>query len=293
MRVTFASFFRNGVQDINSAAEELVRRQREVSSLKRLHVPSDDPSAMSAVVSERSEMRLYDQYVEATDSVDSRLRVVDSAMADIIRNLTAAQATAAATRNSFVTVEQQEAYALQLEGIRDSILADVNTQFRGTHLFSGAASLTAPFAKNALGTISPYQGNSNPMLIDIDRNRAAEVTVDGGSVVGDLFTVFDDLIAAVRAGDSAAIDVGIAGLSSAFDRVTNAQSRVGNTLSIIEGHKMRLGDMRRAADARRSTLEDANLAESITAMQRADAAHRAALGAVSSASRLSLLDYLR
>jgi flagellar hook-associated protein 3 FlgL len=136
------------------------------------------------------------------------------------------------------------------------------------------------------------------MVLDIDRNRSVEVTIDGkslaqGNDADDVFHVFDDLIAAVRAGDAAGIDAGMAGLQRAFDRVTAAQSRVGNDLSTIEANKTRLGEMRRASDARRSELEDANLADAITRMQQADAAHSAAVAAVGSSAKLSLLDYLR
>jgi flagellar hook-associated protein 3 FlgL len=292
MRVTFSSFFRNGLEDINRAAEEMARSQREVSSLKRVQVPSDDPSAMSTVISERSAMRGYDQYVEATDSADSRLRVIDSTLSDVIKNLTSAQTTVAAAHNSFLTTQQREAYALQLEGIRDAVLTDVTAQFRGTYLFSGTAALTTPYVKDAAGIVQSYQGDNGRMSIDIDRGRAVDATIDGSTFVGDLFDTFENLLQAVRNGDGAGMDAGLVGLAAAFDRTTNAQSRVGNELSTLEDHKMRLGDMRRAADSRRSELEDANLAEAITKMQQADAAHRAALGAVSTGSRLSLLDYL-
>ena len=50
--------------------------------------------------------------------------------------------------------------------------------------------------------------------------------------------------------------------------------------------------MRIAAMSRVSTFEDANLAEAVSSMNRADTAYKAALGAVSTAARVSLLDYL-
>ena len=75
--------------------------------------------------------------------------------------------------------------------------------------------------------------------------------------------------------------------------MTAAQSRVGGFLATIEDHRTQLSDSKRASDSRRSSLEDANLAEAITKMQQADAAHRAAVGAVGATSRLSLMDYLR
>ena len=298
MRVTFTSMFRNGLRDINQAAEDLARAQREVSSLRRVQVPSDDPVAAAAIVAERSEMRVFDSYVKASDSVDSRLRVIDSALSDVISNLTTAQTTAAAARSSFVTQEQRDAYAGQLAGVRDAILSDLSIQYRNTYVFSGTAATVAPYQKDAAGTVQPYAGDDGRMVLDIDRSRSVEVTYDAKSFVQggdaqDVFQVFDDLITAVRTGNAAGIDAGMSGLGRAFDRVTTVQSRVGNGLATIEDNKTRLGEMRRASDARRSELEDANLAEAITRMQQADAAHSAAVAAVGSTARLSLLDFLK
>lgn len=298
MRVTFTSMFRNGLRDINQAAEDLARAQREVSSLRRVQLPSDDPAAAAAIVGERSEMRVFDSYARASDSVDSRLRVIDSALSDVIGNLTYAQTAAAAARSSFVTEEQRDAYASQLLGVRDAILSDLSIQYRGTHVFSGTAATVAPYEKDAAGTVQAYAGDGGRMVLDIDRSRSVEVTIDAKSFVQgadaeDLFRVFDDLVTAVRAADAAGIDAGMAGLQRAFERVTAAQSRVGTGLATIESNKIRLGEMRRASDTRRSELEDANLADAITRMQQANAAHGAAVAAVGSSTRLSLLDFLR
>ena len=57
--------------------------------------------------------------------------------------------------------------------------------------------------------------------------------------------------------------------------------------------KARLAALKLASEKRRSGIEDANLAEAIAKMNQADTSYRAALGAVSSAERLSLLDYLK
>jgi flagellar hook-associated protein 3 FlgL len=293
MRVTFNTVFRTGVQEINEAAERLAARQREVSSGSRLQVPSDDPSAAAAVVGERAEMAALDQYRQTTDSVESRLTVADTLLSDIIHALTAAQTTAAAGRSTILTPEQRQALAAQVDGIREQILGDLNSRYRGVYLFSGSALTTAPFTKDAAGLVQPYAGNATPQQLDIDRDRSVEVTVDGGAMVGDLFDVLASLRDAILNGDMAQIDAAFQGLDAAFARVTRTQSRVGNLLAELDAHRARLGAMHRASDARRSALEDANLAESISAMQQAETAYRAALGALATTSRLSLMDYLR
>jgi flagellar hook-associated protein 3 FlgL len=291
--VTFNTTFRNGLADISTAAERLAEWQRQVSSQKRIHAPSVDPSAASTVVTDRTEMAALDQFRQTTDSVESRMAVVDTYLSDIVSNLTAAQTTAAAARSTVTTPEQRQALALQLRGIRDNILQDVNGQYRGVFLFSGTAVLTSPFTKDGSGVVQAYAGNSSLQRLDIDRNRSVEVTVDGGAVVGDLFQVFETLATAIEGGDMPQIDAGLDGLSAAFSRVTTAQSRVGIVLADLDEHRMRLDSARRASDARRSSLEDANLAEAITGMQQADTAYRAALGTLSTTGRLSLMDYLR
>ena len=82
-------------------------------------------------------------------------------------------------------------------------------------------------------------------------------------------------------------------LERMFDRVSTSQGRVGADLRTIDEQKVRLSELRRASTKRLSALEDTNMAEAITGMAQADAAYRAALGAVNSVSRMSLMDYLK
>lgn len=291
MRITFNMAFRNGVYDINRASDAMSQAQRQVSSLKRVQRPSDDPSAASQVVGERTEQRQLDAFIDATSSVDARLRVADSVLSDSLNLLTTAQTKTGAAANSFVTQQQRDALALEIEGIRDTLLSNVNTQVKGAYIFSGTDLTTAPYVKTA-GVVQAYDGNGSSQILDIDRNRQVAVTFDGGATVA---TMFDDLAAvaaAIRAGDSAGMQTGMQQLQAAFERFTALQSRVGNDLSDLDEQQLRLDEMKRASETRRSGLEDANLAEALTNMSQAETAHTAALKAVAAANRASLLDYL-
>jgi flagellar hook-associated protein 3 FlgL len=296
MRVTFSSVFRNSMHDINRTAEATARRQREVSSGRKLEVGSDNPSGMSTTITEKAEMATVDHYLKATDSIESRLTVVDTVLSDIIRHVTNAQSRAAAGRNSFVTPTQRTAIAGEIREAADAVLTAINTQYRGMYLFSGGQATTRPFASGP--PISPYQGDANVMSIDIARGKSVQGTFDGGEILqgaspADLLQTLTTLANDVEAGDMAGIDAGLAELGQAFDRVTNAQTRVGLDLSSLADSRGRLETLRRASDSRRSDAEDANLAESISGMQLADSAHKAALQAFATVGRLSLMDYIR
>jgi flagellar hook-associated protein 3 FlgL len=296
MRVTFGSIFRNGLLDINRASEALARRQREVSTGKRIEVPSDDPSAMARAMSERTEMGAIDYFKRSADSVESRLMVADTVLSDVISQITHATTRAAAGRSTVLTQPARDAIAGELRGVSSAILTAISTSYRGIHLFSGGQSTTPPYAAGP--PVSAYQGDALTMSLDIARGRSVQITFDGrailqGAAAADVFQMLETLATAVQTGNMAGIDAGLAELGQAFDRVTNAQTRVGLDLARLSEDRARLDQLHRSADARRSSAEDANLAESISGMQQADQAHRAALGALATTGRLSLMDYIK
>jgi flagellin-like hook-associated protein FlgL len=165
-------------------------------------------------------------------------------------------------------------------------------------VFAGANSTTQPFTTAADGSVNPYAGSATELDVEIGDARTVTMAFDGneiaqGSDGQHLFDALDDLIAAVTAGDEAAITTGINAMERAFNRATTAQSRLGNDMNEIDSQKLRLQQMKLSSNERLSKLESANMAEAITNMAHADAAYQAALGAVSTATRVSLLDYLK
>ncbi|MGD9905851.1 MAG: hypothetical protein AB7U83_20450 [Vicinamibacterales bacterium] len=295
MRVTFRSLHQ-GVEYVSQAATDLARARQQVESGRRLHAPSDDPAAMLRAVEGRAEIGGLDSYNRTADTVTARLALFDSVMTTMIDRLTAATVAATAARGTTATAEARDALAVQLEGLRDDLVGDVNTAFRGVYLFSGSQVDTAAYAQ--VGGAWTYQGNATAVAADLGQGRRADITVNGqaivqGSDATDLFTELDALIAAVRAGDNAAIGVGIDALNRAFTRATRAQSAVGADQQGIAGRQLQITASRLAAVTRVSKDEDADLVHAISALTRAQTAYQAALGAVATTSQQSLMDYLR
>jgi flagellar hook-associated protein 3 FlgL len=143
-----------------------------------------------------------------------------------------------------------------------------------------------------------YQGNNATSQVEVERGRAVAITFDGGALLqgGDATDVLTELTAladAIEAGDAAGIDAGSAAVERAFARTQRAIGSLGADEQGIDEATIRLASLRHAAEVRRAALEDANMAEAATRLSQAETAYRAALGAVSTAERQSLLDYLR
>ena len=295
MRVTFRTAY-GGIAYVNTAAEQLARARQQVQSGKRVEKASDDPAAMQRAIEGRAEMRTIDTYSRTSDSALATVTTLDTLLSAVVDTLQQATVAATSVRGSLATQPQRDAAALTLEGLRDSLAADLNTTVRGASVFGGSQSTTPPYARVA--GVWTYQGDNTPVSVAIGAGRTVQIARDGqalaqGSDTTNVLTELESLITAVRAGDNPGIATGIAALGRAFSRATSTQTQIGIDEQNVADTQAQLSSSRLAVLTRVSKDEDADLAGAIAEMTRADVAYRAALGAVGKASSNSLLDYLR
>jgi flagellar hook-associated protein 3 FlgL len=295
MRVTFRAID-DGLAAISAAAEQFTRAQHQVETGKRMRTASDDPGAALRVIDGRTELGTIDSYTRSADTALSRISVMDTVLSSIVDKITEGQRIITKARGNTADTPARVAMAAEVQGLRDALLTDLNTTFRGTFLFSGADAKQVPYA-NIAGTWT-YQGDATTVGVDIGKNRNATIAFSGEDITrggdpDDILKVLDDMVLAVQAPDEAALAAGMAALSRMFDRTVRAQSMVGVDEAGIEEEKQRLSDFRLASLQRVSVDEDVNVAIAITEMNQADTAYRSALQAVGASAKVSLLDYLR
>jgi flagellar hook-associated protein 3 FlgL len=298
MRVTHNGTFITNRADLERASERMAEWQQQVSSGRRVNQASDDPAAASAGIRERNQIAVQDQYSAAADSASARLTVIDTVLSDVLLRLDDSRTAILSARGSLVTPAQREAAAQQLESLRAELASSFNTSFKGTYPFAGSAGTTPPYTQLPSGSVVANAIDQTPVRLDIDKHTSVQITysaeaIGRGSDAEDLFQHLDRAIAAVRAGNDADMQAASDGLKAVFTRASAAQSLVGASMRAIEAQQGRISALRRASETRIGELEGADMAEAITGMTQAEAAYRAALGAVSTAGRLSLMDYLR
>ena len=295
MRVTFNALNR-GLDAINRAADQFMEAQYQVSTGKRLRTLSTDPAASQRSVVERSELANIDSYSQAGSAASSRLAALDQTLSDLVEQIQRAKVAASSGHPDTASATTRAAAAVTLGGIRDSMAADINQELDGIHVFSGANSRTAAYARNG-GGAWVYQGDAQAVQTEVDAGRKVTMTMDGqaimqGSDTTDLLTTMDNLVTAVQNGDGAGINAGFDALERAFQRVSRALSIVGTDEVSVSDSGAHLQKLQLASEKRVSVLEDTNLAEAIVRMSRAQTAYNAALGAVGTAGKNSLLNYL-
>ena len=294
MRIPY-DLMRDGLAGINQAAERMAAAQQQVSTGRRLNGAGDDPVAMQQATLVRSGLGAVDAYARSVDSAASALSWADATLSSFGDKLGAAIVAGLSARGN-VSASSRAAAAESIRMLRDGLLSDINTSFNGRAIFSGTQ--PSPTAYAFVGGAWVYQGNADQMQVEVSKDRLVSVTFNGqelaqGTDTTDVFTVMDQLVTAINAGNNAAIGTALDGLQRAYDRANRVQGRLGADERGLDDAALRLSTLRLAGEARRSKFEDANMAEAITKLTDAQTAYKAALGSVSSTERLSLLDYLR
>jgi len=295
MRVTFNAV-RDGLESIHTAADAFATAQWQVASGKRVRVASDDPAAAQQAVNDQNEVSRLDAYTKATDTASSRLALLDSTLGDIVARLTQALTAAQSAQGDTASQAVRDSASQTLTGLRDAIAGDINTTFNGRYLFSGQQWTTPPYA--VVAGAWTYQGDATPVTMDLDGTRSITIAVDGrgvlqGSDPADILTTLDALAVAAQSGNQPALKAGIDAVQRAFSRATQAQTRVGNDETSVADIQSSLATRRGVAMQQLAADTSVDLADAITRMNQAQVAYQGALGAVSTANKQSLLDYLR
>ncbi len=295
MRVTFNQV-RDGLTSINTAAEQFADAQWQVSTGLRVRQPSDDPVAAQRAINHQATLDELDAYKSVSDSASSRLVAMDSALGSMIEKIQEALVALQSAQGSTATQVVRDTAATTFEGVRDALLAGINTTFGGRHMFSGTDSDQPAYAR-VTGSWT-YQGTNDPMSVGISEGRSVAIALDGqeimqGSDPQDLLALVESLATAARSNDAATLAAGVTGLNNAMARVARAQSQVGYDETSISDGELRLSSLKLAATSRLSEDRDANMAEAMTRMSKAQITYEAALAAVAKSSRMSLLDYLK
>jgi flagellar hook-associated protein 3 FlgL len=119
---------------------------------------------------------------------------------------------------------------------------------------------------------------------------------------GDLFAVYDALLAAAQAPRSTASEQAAFqnqlqgaqdGLAAAEAQLGRARSSVGARLAAVDGERDLVAETRLAVESQRSLIDDLDYTEAITAFQQQLTALQAAQSAFSRLSDLSLFNFLR
>jgi flagellar hook-associated protein 3 FlgL len=161
---------------------QLLRVQNELTTGKKLNLPSDEPGDAAVAMQIRKTLEKRLAYEANIREATSQLSEVDSSLGDLSSLVQQAQTIASANVGSDVTADQRKGAAEVISRLYSQILSIANKQFNGTYLFAGDRSTAAPFVEENGGV--RFVGSETVLKNQYDEDATLAFQVDGGDVFG-------------------------------------------------------------------------------------------------------------
>lgn len=290
-RITSSMLTAAAQRNLASSQAALARLQDMGSSGTRLAKPSDDPAALASALRVRSAQRATEVHQRNADDALGWLGTLDTALGtstDLLRR--ARDLTLQGSNDGVMSAESREALAVELESLRDALLQQANTQYLGRSVFAGNSLAGHAFAPDY--SHSGVAGTSLERRIGPD----SSVTIDGDGVAAfgegatSVFALLDRVATDLRAGTP--VGDRVADIDQHMSALTTQRSVTGSRYAQVERGKELLAMSTNDLEARRSSLEDADLGQVIIDLKMQEVAYQAALSVTARAVPPTLLEFL-
>ena len=282
----------------SSAMQRLTTRSEtlntQIATGKKLVAPSDDPVAYQRL------RGLADGAASAANVslAQGVLAQADTTLSAIGAQLTHASELALQARNGTYSDADRASIAEELAGIADTIAGLANgSDARGLPLFGGAG-IGAAVTANADGThtlassVTPEIPIGDGQSVRAGANAKEVLGLSGGRNVVDLLM---QLSATLKAGGDVSAPLGdaITNLHTATTQASDVQASLGARGARLDLVAAQLSTASTEREAARSAIEDTDVTQAITELQKTMTVLQATQASFTKLSSLSLFDYLK
>ncbi|MDF2627634.1 MAG: flgL [Symbiobacteriaceae bacterium] len=296
MRVTNAMMTSQALTDLETLRRKFAKAQAGVNG-RALERPSEDPQRVVEAM-DLSGMKLRIERAQRSGQ-DARewLRVGENSLSAMIDRLQGArEAALQAGSPTSQDADAREGLARQVEGLRDSILAEMNGSHRGQRLFAGWKSdAPAAFELAADGSATYRGGIDQVVRRDIAPGLTVAVNVPGNQLLagGDFIKTLSDMAADLRSGGVQAVTGDrLQELDGALSNLTVLRSDLGVRQNQVEQYEYFSQETLAKVEERMGEITGVDLESAVLAMTQAQTAYQAALASFAKSLPNSLLDYM-
>lgn len=145
MRVTQNMMTRNYLKNLNTAAGNLARSNRRISTQRKYTRLSENVSEGLRALKVREDLYKNEQYEANIKGVENELASAESNLKSITGVLQTAQERAEKGVNGTISQSDRDVIAREIKGLQDQVLKTVNARFGDKYLFSGTNNAKPPF----------------------------------------------------------------------------------------------------------------------------------------------------
>jgi flagellar hook-associated protein 3 FlgL len=272
----------------------------ELSSGLRVASLSDDPVAVAQSTLFGSSIAKDDSFVQTASGESSRLQVADSALGDVVTQVTSALSVAVSGNNGTMNASDLASVTQQLSGIRDQVLSLANTSYQGQYLFGGSQGSTPPFTLNT-GTnpaVANYSGDNNVQYVETPAGQKIQVNLPGSAVFGAAGTgvlgALNQLISDFAGGaTTATLTADTSALTSALGQLSSQRSTLDSALSRLQSTSTYVQTEESQLKVAQSGLVSADPAAVASQLSLAETQHQALLSVINALGSSDLFSLMK
>lgn len=297
MRITQKILFGNFMRDVSRNRSELASVQSDLSSGKRVRIPSQGPTEFqrSRIIEEN--IRKEEQYQGNISGGLRQGRMAQEALDETIDRLINIKqiVTRGASDSSDESVRTN--MANEVAGIRDSLVFTLNQSYGDRYLFAGTNSVEEPFVNDGGGP-GGVTNNSNdtPPQVTVADGVKLDISITGTELrdteSGDMFEIIGNIEQALRDNDAEALSGMIDNIDDSIEHATTVTSRLGNNINRMDYVFEQYESTKISQRSDVSELVDTDYATAFSELQRIQVAFDSAMATHSTMFGNSLLDYL-
>lgn len=170
MRVSTMGFYLNGLTSMQRLQSALDQTQRQISTGRRILVPSDDPIASARALEMRESIARLQQFDRNAVIAQNRLSQEESALASVNDVLQRVRELAIQANNATQSSESRSAIAVEMRQLLDGLVQIANQKDgNGRYMFAGLMEGTQPVTRS--GGSFFYNGDQRQRYIQIGESR--------------------------------------------------------------------------------------------------------------------------
>jgi flagellar hook-associated protein 3 FlgL len=288
-----------GVQNnLQRGISSLQALQDKLSSGREISRPSDSPGGTSSALALRADIARLEQFDRNANDGAGWLAESDNALQGSTKVLQRGRDLAISAVNSALNSTDREALAVEVDGLREQLLALSNSSRLGRPLFSGNALPGAGQPNVAYDNTGTYVGDAGKVVRPVADGAAVQVNLTGPDVYGpaasNAFKVLTDLAANIRANNTTAITAAsINDIDTALTRLQTGLATIGARTNQLETLQSRNVVSRDNRTNSLNEIESIDLPKTLTDLKLQELAYQASLSAASRVIQPSLMDFLR
>jgi flagellar hook-associated protein 3 FlgL len=304
--------------------------QLKGATLKRVAKPSDDPIGNVELLAIRSQNVDAEQYLRNLNFAQTQLSYTENVLEEMTDILVKAKELAIGQASSIYSPEIREGVSKEIHQMRQQVLGLANKRMGNRYMFSGQKILTRPFDQdgkyqgdnnkinieinkdvfipvNLTGAELFYTKDKKPFeKKDVDlKQPGSEVSLEAPTIRGPAsettsqevpVSVFDELRAlenALLTDNPQIIQSLLERLDTSIERIVTFRTEIGALTNTVSNAENNIEKTKLLNEAHKSKIEDADVTELMTDLQKEQNVLKATYRASSNLMNTSLMDFLK